>query len=157
MADNLFHRPVVLYQASAERKDAAWAAFALGDYVLAMYLAGLAVESILQAIALNDRPIHDAKHDLTSWLGKCRASIQDILKSDPLREHWSRVVRVWCNELRYLSRDGLLGYMRKMKLNRGIPGGPDDIMKSVAKSLLDSASMVHSTGVAAWARYTGKS
>src|SRR5688572_5017234 len=104
MADDLFHRPIVLYQASAERKEAAWVAFHRGDFVIATYLAGLAVESILQAIALNDNPVHDAKHDLTKWLGRCRTSIQDILKNDPVREDWNRVVRVWCNELRYLSR-----------------------------------------------------
>ena len=75
MATDPTHKPIVLYYASVERKEAAWAAYERKDYVLAMYLAGLAVECILQAIVLNDDPTHDAKHDLTKWLARCRASL----------------------------------------------------------------------------------
>jgi HEPN domain-containing protein len=157
MAAGLFHNPVVLYHASTKCKEAAWAAYKRGDWVLAMYLAGLAVEAILQAIALNDDPTHDARHDLPKWLARCRTSLQEALKSEGVRECWNRVCRVWRSELRYLSRDGLLGYLRARELNRGITGGPDDIMKVNTERLLSSAVAGHNRGVAAWARYNRKS
>jgi HEPN domain-containing protein len=142
---------------SAERKEAAWAAYEREDYVLAMYLAGLTVECILQAIALRDYPSHDARHDLPRWLGRCPASLQESIKSEAIRAHWSRLVRVWRNELRYLSGDGVLGYLRQQKLNVGISGGPDAVMRRNAKRLLEAAAAVHDRGVYAWARYTAKS
>ena len=157
MVDDLFHKPVVLYQASAERKEAAWSAFACGDYVLAMYLAGLAVECILQTIALHDNPTHDAKHDLPKWLARCRTRFQDAIKAEPVQGHWNRIARTWRNELRYLSRDGLLGYLRKKKLDRGLSGGPDAIMKKNAKLLLDAAEAVFRIGVIEWHRCVKKS
>jgi HEPN domain-containing protein len=154
MAMDLAHNPVVLYHASGERKEAAWAAYDRKDYALAMYLAGLAVECILQAIALQDDPTHDAKHDLAKWLARCRKSLQNGIKSEAVREHWNRVVRMWRNELRYLSYDGVLGYLRQRNFHRGIAGGPDAIMRVNAKRLLDSTVAVHNRGVVAWDRYT---
>jgi len=157
MAADLFHSPVVLYHASTERREAAWAAYRRGDWVLAMYLAGLAVEAILQAVALNDDPTHDAKHDLPKWLARCRTSLQEALKDKGARECWNHVCRVWRNELRYLSRDGLLGYLRARELNRGISGGADAIMKVNAVRLIESAVVIHNRGVTAWHHYTKKS
>ena len=153
MAVDLAHQPVVLYHASSERIQAAWVAFQRQDFPLSMYLAGLAVECVLQAIALHDDPTHDAKHDLPKWLGRCRISLQEAIKAAGVREHWNRVVRVWRNDLRYLSRDGLLGYLRARSLNRGISGGPDAIMRENARRLYHAAVTVHHKGVAAWASY----
>ncbi len=68
MTSDLVHHPIVLYSASAERLEAAKFAAAHGDWVMAVYLAGLSIECLLQAFALRDVPTHDARHDLTKWL-----------------------------------------------------------------------------------------
>lgn len=154
---DLVHQPTVLYQSSIERIQAAKDAFERGDYVLTMYLSGLAVECILQAHALKKNPTHDAKHDLSKWLSRCETSLQNALKNADVRAHWNIVVKMWQNHLRYLSEDGLLGYLRRKELNRGIPGGPESIIKYNANSLLTSADEVHKKGVSAWFRYTRKS
>ncbi len=154
MATNIAHNPRVLYHASLERITEAERSLNSKDYVLCIYLGGLAVECILQAIALHDDPTHDAKHDLAKWLARCRTSLQNAVKSEAMRVHWNRVVRTWRNDLRYLSRAGLLGYLRARKLDRMISGGPEDIMKVNAKRLLDSAVVVHNKGVTAWHHYT---
>jgi hypothetical protein len=87
LAADLSHSPVVLYHASVERRNAACEALRCGDYVLSIYLAGLAVECLVQAIARLDDPTYDARHDLAIWLSRCRTSLQDKLNSKVIREH----------------------------------------------------------------------
>lgn len=157
------YKPMVLYRASIERMDAAQHARWRGnvqhgrercDYVVAMYLAGLAVECVLQAIALLDNPKHDERHDLKRWLSRCPTSLQDAVRSQNARAHWNTVVVVWKNNLRYLSEAGLLGYLRGIERDRGISGGPEAILKMNADRLLESASVVQKKGIVAWDRYT---
>jgi len=151
------HKPIVLYHASIERKEAAWTALEKRDHVLAIYLAGLSVECVLQAIALLDNPTHDARHDLPKWLARCRTSLQKTIMSREVRENWNLIVRLWRNDLRYLSSEGMLGYVRQFRdLVRGVRGGPDAIMNKVAFDFLNAVSRVHTLGVAKWATYTRK-
>ncbi len=121
--------------------------------MLTSYLSGLAVECILQAIALHDNPTHDARHDLTRWLARCRRSLRETVKRPPLYAQWSFLNRVWRNELRYLSSPGYLGHIRRLGEAKGIRGGPDAIMKAVARKTLDAATGIHGKGVLAWIRY----
>src|SRR6266568_9350879 len=78
----LSHRPVVLFHASLDRLKESRRAFENHDYTLAMYLGGVAVECVLQAIALRSGSGHDARHDLSQWLGKCPQSIQNSIKEE---------------------------------------------------------------------------
>src|SRR5438105_1577503 len=105
---DLSHKPEVLYRASIERMAAAWRALEEGDdYPLASYLAGLAVECILQAVAFKIGAVHDAAHALPKWLAKCPSDLQDAIKGR-VRGEWSLLVALWDNGIRYLSRDGFL-------------------------------------------------
>lgn len=150
------HDPHVLYRASIERMRGARRAREEEDFVLAMYLAGLAVECILQAVCHLDDPSHDARHHLPKWLNKCRTSLQDAINAPGVRGHWTTVVNVWRNQLRYLSEDALLGFLRRIKRDRLVSGGGEAIMKVNADRLLESADVVHRRGLAAWKRYTTK-
>ena len=59
------HHPAWLYEASVERIDTARHLAEVGeDPVAAVYLAGVAVELVLQALSHLDDPRHDARHDL---------------------------------------------------------------------------------------------
>jgi hypothetical protein len=149
----LSHQPVVLFHASLERLSESRRAFESHDYALAMYLSGVAVECILQAIALRSGSPHDARHDLPKWLGKCPASLQDSIKGEVA---WSRLVGLWDNGLRYLSVQGLLGYLRQRQATRKISGGPNSIIRENARRLVNSADIIHQKGVAQWVSFTRK-
>jgi hypothetical protein len=152
---DLSHKPNVLYLASIERIAAARRMIDQKphDYVLASYVAGLAVESVLQAIALHGGAAHDAKHTLSKWLAKSPAALQDALKGSA---EWNRVVALWDNGIRYLSFGGLLGYFRDKGYARGKKGGVESIVRHVTKSLVDAAEVVHKKGLAVWLDSTKK-
>jgi len=113
----LSHRPVVLFHASLDRLKESRRAFENHDYTLAMYLSGVAVECILQAIAIRNGSEHDARHDLSNWLAKCPKPLRDVIKGETAAA-WSQLLALWDNGLRYLSAAGLLGYLRDKKANR---------------------------------------
>ncbi|HEY3244619.1 MAG TPA: hypothetical protein VGM03_14860 [Phycisphaerae bacterium] len=108
----LAHDSRVLLKASIERIMDARSAVHNGQWVIGMYLSGLAVECVLQAIVGRHDPRHDARHDLTQWLKRCPTSLQDALTSPPLRDQWNILAARWYNGMRYLSEDGMLGYLR---------------------------------------------
>jgi hypothetical protein len=116
-----------------------------------MYTAGLAVECILQALALRWGAKYDARHDLIKWLQKCPSGLQLALRTHAA-EQWSTVNTAWTNRLRYLSEDGLLGYLRKKEFNRGIRGGRDSVLKLNARKLCYAAHVVHGKGLVIWHR-----
>ncbi len=142
--------PIVLYHASLERIDHARLAVAERRWVIGIYLCGLGVECILQAIALRLDPTHDARHDLNKWLSRCPASLRASLRTNPLRTDWSLLADTWYNGMRYLSDAGLLGYLRRGGLADRIRGGREAILKVYAQSLLAAAERVHRTSVTAW-------
>ena len=123
------------------------------DYVLACYLAGLAVESILQALALQGGAAHDARHSLSRWLSKCPATLHDAMKGSA---EWNLLVALWDNGIRYLSYDGLLGYFRKKGYVKGKKGGVESIVRGVTKNLVDAAEVVQMKGLAVWLSSTKK-
>ena len=152
---DLSHKPNVLFLASIERIAAARRMIDQNphDYVLASYLSGLAVESILQAITLHGGATHDAKHTLSRWLSKCPAALHDALKGSA---EWNRVVALWDNGMRYLSFDGLLGYFRDKGYVHGKKGGVESIVRHVTRRLVDAAEVVHKKGIAVWLDSTKK-
>jgi hypothetical protein len=152
---DLSHRPNVLYLASIERMASARRMIDQKphDYVLASYLAGLAVESILQAFALPAGSAHDARHSLSKWLSKCPATLHNALKGSA---EWNELIALWDNDIRYLSYDGLLGYFRNKGYVKGRKGGVESIMRGVTKHLVDAAETVHKNGLAIWLSSTKK-
>jgi hypothetical protein len=152
---DLSHRPNVLYLASIERMTAAQRMIddKPHDYVLASYLAGLAVESILQALALHGGAAHDARHSLSNWLSKCPSSLHEALKGSA---DWNLLVARWDNGIRYLSFDGLLGYFRNKGYVHGKKGGVESIVRAVTKDLVDAAEVIHNKGLAVWVSSTKK-
>ena len=152
---DLSYQPNVLYLASIERMAAARRMIdeKPHDYVLACYLAGLAVESILQALALQGGAAHDARHSLSRWLSKCPATLHDAMKGSA---EWNLLVALWDNGIRYLSYDGLLGYFRKKGYVKGKKGGVESIVRGVTKNLVDAAEVVQMKGLAVWLSSTKK-
>ncbi|MBI4602862.1 MAG: hypothetical protein HY721_12970 [Planctomycetes bacterium] len=148
-------KPVVLYEASCERILTARGILEAGrpDYVAAMYLAGLAVECILQAHALRSGAPPDAGHSLARWLSRCPSRVREGVKGQTAAA-WNTLCRSWDNRLRYLSQHGLLGYLRLRGFARGISGGPEAIIRRNAKVLVAAAEAVHSRGKSQWESFT---
>jgi len=121
----------------------------LSDWVMSMYVSGLAVETLLQAHALRKGASHDARHDLRAWLDKCPAPVVSAVKGRASAE-WSQLNVLWSNELRYLSVRGLLGLLREKGQGQRISGGPSAIIKVCARRCLVAADVVHKKGVALW-------
>jgi hypothetical protein len=153
---DLSRKPEVLFRASIERMSAARRAFDdSDDYPLASYLSGLAVECILQAVAFKIGAAHDAKHALPKWLAKCPQNLQNSIKSH-VRDEWSLLVALWDNGIRYLSRDGFLGYLRDKGSAAGIRGGPESVLRKNTKALLNAADAVHKKELGQWVSFTKK-
>lgn len=145
----LTKRPEVLYQASLEHISALDELRRNGQWVLAIYVAGLAVECILQAIALHTGSPDDVKHDLRKWLARCPDRFQAAIQGQ-IPEQWSFLSLVWVNRLRYLSHEGLLGHLRALQLNRGIKGPGESILKSNADRVIAAARDIHGKGAVTW-------
>ena len=96
------HRPEVLLGVSLERIEEAEWLLKRGSWALAMYVAGLSVEALLQAFALGRGQRHDARHNLDLWLSKGPATLSDAIRSAASQE-WSTLRSLWDNDLRYLS------------------------------------------------------
>ena len=151
----LSHDPRVLFHASIERNQASWNSIERKDYVLAMYLAGLSVECILQAIVLKNGGIRDAKHSLKLWVAKCPISLQDAIKRDA-RSEWSMMVAMWDNTFRYFSEQAMLGYLRAKGYHRNISGGSTAVLKKNGKELVAASEVVQKKGLAQWVSYAKK-
>lgn len=149
MPTDLSYKPNVLYLASIERIATARRLIdgRPYDYVVGSYLAGLGVESILQAVALDNGAAHDARHSLANWLSKCPTTINTALRGS---SEWNVLVALWDNGIRYLSYDGLLGYYRDKQYVVGRKGGVESKVRAVTKTLVDAAEVVHKKGLAQW-------
>jgi HEPN domain-containing protein len=148
----LSQRPEILYAASLERIEEAELLMDAQAWGLAMYVAGLSVETLLQAFAMRDGAAHDARHDLRAWLGKCPARVIDVI-NDTAGAEWSRLNTAWTNSLRYLSISGVLGHLRSRKLTQRIKlgkAGSDKAVEVNARRLLEAARIVHGKGIALW-------
>lgn len=153
MPIELSYRPNVLYLASIERIITSRRLIdqTPQDFVVARYLAGLSVESILQAIALCHGAAADARHDLRQWLNRCPLQMIDALRGVP---EWSHIITAWDNGIRYLSFDGFLGHLRRRNLAQGRKGGVESMVRTSVKAIVESARIVHEKGTIQWQSFT---
>ncbi len=154
MKFNASHQPDTLYRASLERMQAAWKLIGANQHdwavVEAMYLAGLAIEALLQAFALKYGAKHDARHDLLHWLSKCPDSLQQSLNQPIIRDAVSTVTAEWRNAMRYWDYDALLGHARKQARWRGIKGDDPQRVRSFVMTFLENADRLHQKGTTLW-------
>lgn len=147
------HDPERLFAASQERMATVVSVNGEGrDLVAAAYLAGLAVEVILQALAHLDGAEHDARHRLDLWLGKCSPVLQSTLTQPRVREAWSFLDAIWRNELRYYSREEWIGLARRNGRWWRLKGDDDAKIRRCTSDLIAAADRVHKKGLAEWRR-----
>lgn len=137
---------VETYTAAAkEHIDLAFHLYEAKRYVMAHYVAGLAVECVLRAHRLRQDPKFDSRHDLIG-LSKL-AKFFDGVHRDYVEQVYaalSEVATRWSNSHRYRSQKALYAWIRKAGLYNGIKG---DCLKGSAKRIVDAARVVVTHGV----------
>ncbi len=150
------------YEVSLQRMRQAKKVYHEGDsYALAMYLAGLAVESMLRAFRWIKDPSFEGRHDLSDLL---KASKLFEIDSDYMRLKGAKeeaiqrsrrniriamndIVLLWQNNLRFASESTLKAHLIKLRKVQGIKGDP---LKKNALDLIEAAQTVVDRGVMLW-------
>jgi HEPN domain-containing protein len=151
------------FLASAERLSQAQHLYreGKGQYALAMYAAGLAVECLLRAYMVKRKSEFESRHDLLLLFKE-----SGILDVDPdklkakglddeqirihqqvLRSSVNEVFILWRNNYRFASEARLLAYLKQLKLYQRVKG---DLLKAKAYDLLQAAQRFIEKGVFQW-------
>ena len=154
------------YEVSLQRMRQAKKVYHEGDsYALAMYLAGLAVESMLRAFRWIKDPSFEGRHDLSDLL---KASKLFEIDSDYMRLKGAKeeaiqrsrrniriamndIVLLWQNNLRFASESTLKAHLIKLRKVQGIKGDP---LKKNALDLIEAAQTVVDRGNMRWTSLT---
>jgi HEPN domain-containing protein len=117
-------------------------------YALALYVAGVAVESLLRAYIFRLEPRLEAAHNLEQLLNV--SNLRYIVTPDESQQLYQAIValyRRWRNSLRYTSNNRLRRRLKKDKLDRGIRG---DFLKENCRFAIEKAAFILKIGVARW-------
>lgn len=90
-----------------------------GHYVMAHYVAGLAVECILRAYRYRISSIFDARHSLEALYAAADfGSVVPLDQEAAVETALAEVVRRWSNSHRFRSEQSLREYLKKASLGR---------------------------------------
>jgi len=119
-----------------------------GQYPLASYLAGLAVECMIRAYSYRIVGEFDARHDLRLWYRRSRfdAFVPENRRVD-LVSAFTIIVARWNNSQRYYSVELLKAEWKSAELDRGVRG---DFVKERTRQLTDAASTIVALGETQW-------
>jgi HEPN domain-containing protein len=155
-------RPEHYYRVALERIRQAEYLYREGSsYALAMYVAGVAVESMLRAFRARESSEFESRHDillLFAESGMRRMGVEKLQAKGWSEEDINSQVKtlqaavldvhkLWHNNYRYASEDRLLAHLKRMKLYQKVKG---DLLKANALRLFNAADVFISTGVLQW-------
>jgi hypothetical protein len=126
-----------------------------------MYIAGVAVESMLRAIRAKQTREFTSRHDVLSLFAECRMLKvgEETLKAkgwrdedieshmQSLRTAVNGVYVLWHNNYRYASEDRVAAHLKRLKLFQRAKG---DILKSKALELFNAANLFIAKGILQW-------
>jgi len=136
------------FAAANERLDEAKLLFEKAHYALALYVAGVAVESLLRAYTFRLEPKLEAAHNLELLLETSNLRfLVTAVESQQLFAAIADLYRRWRNDLRYTSNNRLRRRLKKQKLDRGIRG---DFLKENCRIAIEKASTILKVGVSKW-------
>ncbi|HEX5242268.1 MAG TPA: hypothetical protein VFW23_03320 [Tepidisphaeraceae bacterium] len=118
------------------------------EYVLAIYLAGVAVESMFRAYRGRFDPEFSSRHDLYELAKESRfaSHVPDSLFAKYAADLGVVAAR-WSNSHRYRSEIALRKYIKRVKLDRGVKG---DALKENARRIINSAFELVTLGAQIW-------
>jgi len=136
------------FAAAKERLSEANLLFEKERYALALYIAGVAVESLLRAYIFRLEPKLEAAHNLELLLETSNLrSLVTAVESQQLFAAIADLYGRWRNDLRYTSNTRLRRRLKKQKLDRGIRG---DFLKENCRIAIEKASTILKVGVSKW-------
>jgi HEPN domain-containing protein len=117
-------------------------------YALAMYVAGVAVESLLRAYIFRLEPKLEAAHNLRMLFTASRIhALTTQVEHDQIGSAISDLFKRWRNDLRYTSNDRLRRHLKKDKLDRGVRG---DFLKENCRIAIEAANTIIKIGAPKW-------
>ena len=120
----------------------------MNRFVLAAYVAGLAVECILRAYRYRINPQFDARHSLNLLYKAARfAEFIPAGKQVEISAALGDVVTRWSNDHRYRSEAALRSFFKRANLHRGIKG---DFVKENTRRIVNAATTIVILGVSRW-------
>lgn len=136
------------FTAAKERLAEANLLYEKERYALAIYVAGVAVESLLRAYIVRINPKFEAAHDLYLLLDASNLrSFSAPTEGQQAFAAITTLFRRWRNDLRYTSNARLRRRLKKAKLDRGIRG---DFLKANCRMVIEAAKLVLKIGVTTW-------
>jgi len=138
----------VYLTAAQEHVTVARELYKSGRYVLAHYVAGLAVECLFRAYRCRVDKTFDERHDLQNLAKAGRFfSVIPPEQNQIISAALGVVVSQWQNGHRYRSEKSLRSFLNKLKLYGGIKG---DIVKENTRRVGDAALELINLGVMRW-------
>lgn len=137
------------YKAAAlERTGALQQLYDEQEHVLAIYVAGVAVEALFRAYRVDVDPEFRARHALYELAKESRfAERVPAAAFDKYSADLGAVASRWSNSHRYRSADALLRFLKRGRLDRGIKGDP---LKENARRAINAAMDLVTLGVRLW-------
>jgi hypothetical protein len=141
-------RPEVYLEAAKERAGLLQFLYDADDYVVALYIAGVAVESMFRAFRARIDPRFDSRHDLYRLAADSRfASGVPASLADQYAADLGTLAVRWSNSHRYRSEAAARRYLKRARLDRGIKG---DFLKENARLSVSAAIRLVSLGANIW-------
>ncbi len=132
--------------AAQEHKTLAVELHEAGRYVMAHYVAGLAVECILRAYRYRFDPAFDARHDLKALYAASRfGNTVPPEDEEGISEVFAEVVRRWSNSHRFRSERALHDYLRQAGL-----GHKGKFVRESSRRIVSAAIRIVEQGVRHW-------
>jgi HEPN domain-containing protein len=138
----------VYKEAAEERAQALQGLYESGEYALALYLAGVAVESMFRAYRFTFDPEFSSRHDLFE-LAK-ESKFGDKVPEGAYEKCMADLGAVatrWSNNHRFRSRAAILKYLKRAALDRRIKG---DVLKENARRAINAAIDLIALGSRLW-------
>ena len=141
-------RPQVYSDTSKERAGVLQSLYDAGEHVLALYVAGVAVESMFRGFRARFDPNFDSRHDL--YLLAASAKFSSLLPRALELEYAANLGSLyarWSNNHRFRSEVAMRQYLKRAKLDRGIKG---DYLKENSRVPVNAAIELVSLGAKLW-------
>jgi len=135
-------------EAAKERLAEANLLYEKARYALALYVAGVAAESLLRAYIFHLEPRLEAAHNLELLLEASRLRIHTTLaEHQQISAAIDDLFKRWKNDLRYTFNNRLRRRMKRKKLDRGVRG---DFLKENCRIAIEAAKIILTIGAAKW-------
>ena len=133
-------------EAAKEHKSLAQEMHEQGRYVMAHYLAGLAVECLLRAYHYRLSPVFSGRHDLQALYRDAQFdAVVPPVDKEKVNAALTEIVRRWSNSHRYRSEEALRLFLWRANLGR-----KGKFVRESSRRIVNAAIVIVEIGVLKW-------